>query len=179
MKQLTHYETENTQQKFPITIICDAIRTPENIGMCFRISESFGVQKIYLHESSPSLDNRTVKKTARNTINQVEHERYNDFEALIYQLKKEGNKIIGIEITDKSIEINDFNFTTTEKIVLLLGSERHGINNIDLADATVKITMYGRNSSMNVIHSLAITLYEATNQFQLALAKSTVKQLND
>jgi tRNA G18 (ribose-2'-O)-methylase SpoU len=24
--------------------------------------------------------------------------------------------------------------------------------------------MYGRNSSMNVIHSLAITLYEVTNQ---------------
>lgn len=183
MKQLTHYEIENTQQKFPITIICDAIRTPENIGMCFRISESFGVQKIYLHESSPSLDNRTVKKTARNTINQIEHERYNNFEALIYQLKKEGNKIIGIEITDKSIEINNFNFTTTEKVALLLGSERHGINNIDLADAIVKITMYGRNSSMNVIHSLAITLYEVTNQYSVGSSsgsgKSTVKKLNN
>lgn len=164
MKQLTHYEIENTQQKFPITIVCDAIRTPENIGMCFRISESFGVQKIYLHESSPPLNNRTVKKTARNTISQVQHERYDDFEALIHQLKKEGNKIIGIEVTDESINIKDFDFTTTEKIALLLGSERHGVNNINLADATVKITMYGRNSSMNVIHSLAITLYEVTNQ---------------
>ena len=64
MKQLTHYEIENNETKFPITIVCDAIRTPENIGMCFRIAESFGVQKIYLHESSPSMDNRIVKKNS-------------------------------------------------------------------------------------------------------------------
>ena len=45
MEQLKHNDIENKQKQFPITIVCDAIRTPENIGMCFRISESFGVQK--------------------------------------------------------------------------------------------------------------------------------------
>ena len=166
MKQLTHYEIENSQQKFPVTIVCDAIRTPENIGMCFRIAESFGVEKIYLHESSPSIDNRIVKKTARNTIQQIEHENYSDFEVLIRQLKEEGNAVIGIEITDSSINIQDFNFRNHSKIVLLLGSERHGIKNINFVDATVAIPMYGRNSSMNVIHSLSITLYEVTNQLK-------------
>lgn len=164
MKQLTHYEIKNNEQKFPITIVCDAIRTPENIGMCFRISESFGVQKIYLHESSPSIENKNVQRTARNTINQINFERYTDFEQLILELKKEGNKIIGIEITDKSINIQDYDFTSEKKIVLLLGSERNGIENINLVDKTVAIPMYGRNSSMNVIHSLAITLYEVTNK---------------
>ncbi len=164
MKQLHHSEIKNKQQQFPITIVCDAIRTPENIGMCFRISESFGVEKIYLHESSPSVENRIVKKTARNTLQQIPHDRYHDFSTLIHQLKKEGNTIIGIEITDKSIDIQQYDFTNHQKIVLLLGSERNGIENIHLADATVAIPMYGANSSMNVIHSLAITLYETTNQ---------------
>lgn len=166
MKQLSHSEIENNRQQFPITIVCDAIRTPENIGMCFRIAESFGVSKIYLHESSPSMDNRIVKKTARNTIDQISWEDYADFEVLINQLKSQGNTIIGIEITDKSINIQDFDFTNSEKIVLLLGSERHGIQNIDLLDASICIPMYGRNSSMNVIHSLAITLYEVTKQLK-------------
>ena len=164
MEQLTHYDIENNQKKFPITIVCDAIRTPENIGMCFRISESFGVNKIYFHESSPSTENRIVKKTARNTINQIEHDTYRDFNDIIHQLKAVGNIIIGIEITDKSINIQDFNFKNHEKIVLLLGSERNGISTINLTDETIAIPMYGRNSSMNVIHSLAITLYEVTNQ---------------
>ncbi|RCS28310.1 TrmH family RNA methyltransferase [Polaribacter sp. WD7] len=166
MKQLTHYDIKNQQKQFPITIVCDAIRTPENIGMCFRISESFGVEKIYFHKNSPSLENRKVVKTARNTIAQITHDFYSNFEQLIKQLKAEGNTIIGIEITDKSIEIQDFNFKNHEKIVLLLGSERDGIENIELLDNTIAIPMYGRNSSMNVIHSLAITLYEATNQLR-------------
>ncbi len=164
MEQLTHYDIENNQKKFPITIVCDAIRTPENIGMCFRISESFGVNKIYFHENSPTTENRIVRKTARNTINQIEHDIYRDFNDIIYQLKAAGNIIIGIEITDKSINIQDFNFKNHKKIVLLLGSERNGIENIGLVDETIAIPMYGRNSSMNVIHSLAITLYEVTNQ---------------
>ncbi|ALU74573.1 TrmH family RNA methyltransferase [Tenacibaculum dicentrarchi] len=164
MKQLTHYDIDNKQQKFPITIVCDAIRTPENIGMCFRIAESFGVQKIFLHQSSPSIQNRNVKRTARNTISQIEHEIYDDFNQVIKQLKTEGNTIIGIEIADKSVPLQNFDFTSEEKIVLLLGSERNGIENINNVDATVAIPMFGRNSSMNVIHSLSIALYETTNQ---------------
>ncbi|MBS9774318.1 MAG: TrmH family RNA methyltransferase [Tenacibaculum sp.] len=167
MKQLKHEEIKNNQQKFSITIVCDAIRTPENIGMCFRISESFGVQKIYLHETSPLLNNRKVERTARNTINNIEHYRYNDFKKLINKLKAEGNKIVGVEITNSSVSIHNYNFCTNEKIVLLLGSERNGIEDINLADVTISIPMYGLNSSMNVINSLAITLYEITKQITL------------
>lgn len=166
MKQLTHEDTQNEQKKFPITIVCDAIRTPENIGMCFRISESFGVNKIYFHEDSPTVENRIVRKTARNTVHEVTHLPYYNFKQLIDQLKQEGNTIIGIEITDKSIRLQDFNFSKFEKIVLLLGSERNGITDTSLLDHTVSIPMYGVNSSMNVIHSLAISLYEVTNQLR-------------
>ena len=91
------------------------------------------------------------------------------YETAIQKLKEEGNTIVGIEITDKSITIQDFDFKNHKKLVLLLGSERNGIENIDLVDATVSIPMYGRNSSMNVIHSLAITLYETTNQMKSKL----------
>ena len=166
MKQLTHKDVENNRQQFPITIVCDAIRTPENIGMCFRISESFGVDKIFFHENSPLTENRKVINTARNTINQINYEYYSDFNSTIAQLKSDGSTIIGIEITDKSINIQDFKFKNHQKIVLLLGSERNGIVNIDLVDYTIAIPMYGRNSSINVIHSLAIMLYEVTNQLK-------------
>lgn len=166
MKQLSHKDIQNQQQQFPITIVCDAIRTPENIGMCFRIAESFGVSKIYLHESSPATDNSNVKRTARNTVNQITHSTYTSFNNTIQQLKEEGNTIIGIEITDKSIDIQNFNFKNHKKIVLLLGSERNGIENIDQIDYSISIPMYGRNSSMNVIHSLGIALYEVTNQLK-------------
>ncbi len=179
MKQLQHKEIENQQQQFPITIVCDAIRTPENIGMCFRISESFGVDKIFLHENSPTIENRIVKKTARNTLQQISHETYTNFTETINQLKSEGNTIIGIEITDQSVAIQDFDFTNYNKIVLLLGSERNGIENIDLVDNTIAIPMYGRNSSMNVIHSLSIALYETTNQLKANNPATNTNSINN
>lgn len=165
MKQLSHYHINNQQRKFPITVVCDALRTPENIGMCFRVCEGFGVQKIYLHETSPKLDNRIVQKTARNTINQIQHENYEDFKALLKQLKLEGNTIIGIEITDTSVPVYAYDFSKFEKVVFILGNERYGIHDLDLIDETIHIPMYGRNSSMNVIQSLSIALYETTNQY--------------
>jgi 23S rRNA (guanosine2251-2'-O)-methyltransferase len=121
LEQLTHYDIKNNQKQFPITIVCDAIRTPENIGMCFRISESFGVKKIYFHEDSPTVENRIVKKTARNTAQQILYDSYADFTEIIKKLKTEGNTIIGIEITDKSINIQDFNFASEEKNRLTFG----------------------------------------------------------
>ncbi len=166
MKQLTHYDIHNNKQEFPITIVCDAIRTPENIGMCFRIAESFGVQKIYLHHTSPNLENRIVKKTARNTVTEIEHEIYSDFDSLVSELQSNGNTIIGIEITDKSKPIQEFDFSTFKNIVFILGSERKGIQQINSIEHTIHIPMYGRNSSMNVIHSLSIALYETTNQLK-------------
>jgi len=164
MKQLNHNEIKNKQQKFPITIICDKIRTPENIGMCFRISESFGVEKIYLHENSASLENKKVQRTSRNTIHQVNVNRYSDLNQLLKQLKNEGNSIIGLEITDNSQPLRKFDFTSHHKIVLILGSERNGISDVSLLNHSINISMYGQNSSMNVIHSLSIALYEITNQ---------------
>ncbi|WBX72811.1 TrmH family RNA methyltransferase [Tenacibaculum pacificus] len=121
-------------------------------------------RKYFYTENSPSIENRNVKRTARNTITQIEHEVYTDFNEVINRLKKEGNTIIGIEVADKSVALQNFDFSSKEKIVLLLGSERNGIENINSVDATVAIPMYGRNSSMNVIHSLSIALYETTNQ---------------
>ncbi len=164
MKQLKHTEIKNNVQSFPITIVCDAIRTPENIGMCFRIAESFGVAKIYLHTNSPSLENKKIQSTARNTLNKVTHQRYSNFDDVIKELKREENIIIGLEITNKSIDLQQYNFKIHQKIAILIGSERNGIQNTNLLDASVAIPMFGSNSSMNVIHSLAIALYEITNQ---------------
>ena len=85
---------------------------------------------------------------------------------MINNLKHDGHTNVGIEVTDESIDIQQFDFKNHEKIVLLLGSERNGIQNIKHTDATVAIPMYGRNSSMNVVHSMTIALYEVTNQLQ-------------
>ncbi len=175
MKQLTHTGIQNKQRQFPITIVCDAIRTPENIGMCFHITEVFGVSKIYLHEQSSSIYSVSVQRTARNTIKQIYSDIYTDLTALLFQLKKEGNFIIGIEKTNQSFDIQSYNFSHHKKITLLLGIERQGLQNLDLVDVSVSIPMYGVNSSMNAMQSMGITSYEVTNQLGKHFDKIEIK----
>ena len=142
----------------------------EILGCVFGL-QSFGVSKIYLHHQSPTVDNR-LWGAARNTVDQIPYELYTDFEILIQRLSLRKG-IVGIEITDKSTDLQHFDFCDFENIVLLFGSERYGIQDIELLDASIAIPMYGHNTSINVVHSMAICLYEATNQ----LKKLAVKEM--
>ncbi len=167
--QLNHHEISQNKCTFPIYIICDDIRSPENAGMIFRVSEAFGVQKIYFSSTSPKTDNTRLKRAARSTQQSVENEYSENLEEIIIQLKKDGFNVIGIEITNTSKSINEIKFPLDEKIALVVGAERNGISqqNLELLDFCVHIPMYGNNSSINVVNALAITLYEVSRQLKI------------
>ena len=83
-------------------------------------------------------------------------------------LKASGYKIISLEITSCSINIEDFLITKSEKICLILGSENKGIcqDLLDASDETIHIPMLGINSSMNVATTgCSIATYEITRKF--------------
>ncbi len=166
MQQLNHHNTQNTTVKFPIVVIGEEIRTPQNVGMSLRCSDAFGVSKFYLNSNSPNLENRTVQRTARNTDKTLDIVSYNNTKEVIDFLKKEGYTVIALEITNNSKPINTYNFTQHKKIALLIGSERFGINEeaLKMCDESIHISMFGHNSSMNVVNSLSISLYEITKQ---------------
>ncbi len=166
--QLKHSETSFKKIKFPITVVCDKIRTPENIGMTFRVCESFGVQKIILSAESPSPKDKTVKRISRNTNELIAYETSNNLFKTVTELKQNGCKIIAVEITKTAIPIQKLNFQKKEELVLIIGTERNGIEEelLHLAHETVYIPMYGENSSMNVVNALSVVLYELTNKMQ-------------
>jgi len=58
----------------------------------------------------------------------------------------------------------NFNFSKYQKIAIFIGAERFGIDEKTLTNlnAIVHINMFGKNSSINVVNSLGICLYEIT-----------------
>ncbi|NIJ45393.1 tRNA G18 (ribose-2'-O)-methylase SpoU [Wenyingzhuangia heitensis] len=166
MEQLNHIKVKNTQKSFPIVVVGEELRTPQNVGMSMRTSEAFGVSAFYLNSNSPDTSNRLVQRTARNTDKTLTIFSYDNIISLLTKLKEEEYQIIALEITDTSKNIHDYNFTTHAKIALLIGSERFGINKeaLKMCDDSVHIPMYGNNSSMNVVNSLSVSLYEITKQ---------------
>jgi tRNA G18 (ribose-2'-O)-methylase SpoU len=165
-RQLKHHEIKNKRNNFPLVLLCDGIRTPENIGMIFRVAEAFGVQKIIFTKYSPDTKNIKVKKTSRNTFKKLDSIWIDHLKDEILNLKKKKFSILGLEITNHSIPIQNVYFNKFENIALIIGSERYGISQeiLNLIDHYIEIPMVGKNSSMNVVNALSIALYEISKQ---------------
>ena len=57
-------EDFSKQQKFPIVVILDDIRSLNNIGSFFRTADAFNIEKIYLSGITAVPPHREIQKTA-------------------------------------------------------------------------------------------------------------------
>ena len=160
--QLTHAQSSNAIPQHKVIVIAENIHSPENVGAIFRIAEAMGVQKLYLTGITADLNNRKVKKTARDTHTRLLSEKFDSTTELIPKLKAEGFITLGLEITDQSQDLRNFVFEVENKYALFVGSERSGIqeDTLQLLDHTIHIPMFGKNSSMNVATALGVGLWE-------------------
>jgi len=163
MEQLRHSQVVNNKLIKELVVVSENIRTPENVGMLFRISEAFGVKKVFLVGESPNLENKKVLRTARSTDKNLDIQLFNNSEEVIKKLNQDGFQLVGLELTSKSkyIAISDF---SKNKIAIFIGAERFGLSQETLQklDKSVHINLFGKNSSINVVNALAIALYQIT-----------------
>ncbi len=167
MRQLNHSETINSSKTFSLVVLCEDIHSPQNVGMIFRICEVMGVQHLYLTGTSPAPPDRKISKAARSAEKKVLFTWAEDTSLILGQLKAENYALIGLEITDESKDIRTFDFSDFGKIGLIVGAENYGISEATLhqLDWAIKIPMFGKLTSLNVVSALSIGLYEITKQW--------------
>ena len=163
--QLNHYNTNFTNQIFPITLICDNVTNAPNIGSLFRIADAFGIEKLILCGDDISLG-RKMAKTSRATEKRVNYEVHRDALEVIQELKSKNYQIISLEITNSSQAVHNVQFSTNKPIALIIGDENFGVSEhiLNISDVIIHIEMFGQNSSMNVVQATNIALYELTKQ---------------
>lgn len=168
MEQLNHYNSTFEEQKNRITVVCDAVYLQQNIGSVFRICDAFGVEKIIFTGEHFILSERKVNKTSRSTQKIVPFEIIKDIDVVLQHFQKEKQQIIALEITNTSISLDKL-ILKNKPIVIIIGSEINGVSQkfLKAANYAVHIPMFGKNSSMNVANSLAISLYEVSKQLSL------------
>jgi tRNA G18 (ribose-2'-O)-methylase SpoU len=164
--QLTHENTQFEKRCFPITLVCDHIYFQQNLGSLFRIGEAFGIEKIIFIGKDIPLTPRKINKTSRSTHLQVPHFVIEETKDAIELLQKENYQIIALEITSTSSPIQQMTVPKNKKIALLIGNEIEGVSAslLAIANQITHITMYGNNSSMNVVQATSIALYEISNR---------------
>jgi tRNA G18 (ribose-2'-O)-methylase SpoU len=165
--QLTHNTSKFKSHNFPIKLICDSLQSPYNIGGIFRIADAFGIEEVILLNSSNDLGKR-FKKTSRSTEKYVAHSFSDSFGTTQEKLLQKGYRFIALEITEISNPIQALKINKDRPIALVIGNENLGISEEILSkiDTHTHVEMYGVNSSLNVVQSASIALYEITNQLK-------------
>jgi tRNA G18 (ribose-2'-O)-methylase SpoU len=163
--QLTHYNTNFKKRIFPITLVCDNVTNAPNLGSLFRIADAFGVEKLILCGKNISLG-RKITKTSRATEKFVTYEVLDSVLKVVQDLKSKEYQIISLEITKNSQPLHTFKFSSKKPMALIIGDENFGVSEAVLnnSDAILHITMFGQNSSMNVVQATNLALYEITKQ---------------
>ena len=133
-----------------------------NIGSLFRLADAFSIEKIIFTGTPVNLNSNRLKRTARATTNTVASEFFENPMEALNTYSNMGYEPIALEITRDSRPIHEIKFDHKEKILLVVGNERHGISEdlLEKIDLKVHINMYGKNSSMNVSQAAGIAFYE-------------------
>ena len=165
-RQLEHIEIKNLERSFPLTVICENLKTPENVGVVFRICEAMGVERIILTGTSITPPNRKITKVSRSTDKKLPYSYFENTVLVINNLRKENYKILALEITDNSQQLCQSQFRADNKYALIIGSEKDGVatETLKYVDLSLEISLFGKNTSINVVSALSIALYEITKQ---------------
>jgi len=165
-KQLTHSAHTQSGTRFPVCLLMNDIESPLNVGSLFRISDALGVQEVYLCGNTPTPPNRKISKTSRSTDTFIPYRYSQSAEQVLTELRANNYTIIALEITTTSVDLVSLDYSSFEKICLIIGSENEGIKPTLLKNAnySVHIPMLGNNSSMNVATACAIAVFEITKQ---------------
>jgi tRNA G18 (ribose-2'-O)-methylase SpoU len=146
-------------------LIAHNIRSLYNIGTFFRTADALGINKIYLSGYSGKPPQSGIAKVALGAENVVSWEHYKNISQLIKKLKKDGVKIIALELDKKAI--NYLDFKPDFPLALLLGNEVRGISSALLkqADEIIYLPMKGIKESLNVGIAMAVASYHI-NRFR-------------
>jgi len=141
-------------------VICDNIRSLENIGSIFRTSDALGVSKIFLCGISGRPPHHKISKTALGAEKEIPFEYYRQIGRLIDKLKKEKVGIVALEQDKKAVEYTKFK--PKFPLALIVGNEVKGISKkiLKKSDKIIFLPMRGKKESLNVSVAFGVAGYE-------------------
>lgn len=174
MRKLRHEEiprfsqTESqNQQRHPIVVVVDNVRSIHNVGSFFRTSDGAWIEKIILTGISGTPENRALHKTALGAQDTIPWEYVPDPKDAIQNLKADGYCVMALELTDtptlhRDISIQQF------PLALVVGNEITGVSDevLMLSDGALEIPQYGTKQSLNVSVAFGIAIFDLVRQYR-------------
>lgn len=127
-------------------------KTPENLGVLWRTAQNLGANFIF------TIGHRYSKQACdtHDAVKAIPYFHYSDFEHFYNNLPK-GAMLIGVELTDDAIDLNDFKHPRS--CVYLLGAEDHGLTNKAISKSQ-HLIKFNTPKSLNVAVAGSIIMYD-------------------
>jgi tRNA G18 (ribose-2'-O)-methylase SpoU len=170
MRKLTHEEIARTrftveqlhrEERFPVYVLLDNIRSLYNVGSIFRTADGARVSRLYLSGFTPHPPRKEIDKVALGATESVPWEYVQNPQTVIRTMKSRGIRVCVLEHTDESRPCTSL----TRKdfpLCLVVGNEITGVSGdiIAQADSAVEIPMYGMKQSLNVAVAFGIAVFD-------------------
>ncbi len=173
---LSHYITPRRKALFEeriadgtyhITVAVEDIYQERNASAVVRSAECFGVQSVHIIENHNEY--KIAKGIAKGADKWVDLHLYdrkgqNNTEACLQALKARGYRLVATTPHQDDCYINELDLS--QPTAFIMGGEKDGLTPtaMSMADAFVKIPIYGFTESFNISVATAIILYESTRR---------------
>ncbi|QNF31668.1 RNA methyltransferase [Adhaeribacter swui] len=164
MEELNRVSVEEfkEQEKLPVVLVLDNVRSLHNVGSAFRTADAFAISKIYLCGITGTPPHKEITKTALGATESVDWEHVTNTAELAQQLKAEGYQLIAIEQADHSVSLADFIPAANKKYALVFGNEVFGVEDevMELADTVIEIPQFGTKHSLNISVAVGVVTWD-------------------
>ena len=93
-------EEFKSQEKLPVIVILDNIRSGNNVGAFFRTSDAFNIKSIFLTGITAVPPHKEITKSAIGATSSVEWKYFKSIEEACRLVKSKGYTLVGVEQTD-------------------------------------------------------------------------------
>jgi 23S rRNA (guanosine2251-2'-O)-methyltransferase len=160
------------QQKIPVTIVLDNVRSGLNVGSVFRSADSFNAEQIFLCGITSRPPERDILKSALGATESVSWKHFENTSKALEALKSEGYIVYAVEQCDPCISLESLFVSPGKKFALVFGNEVKGVDDklIPYLDGCIEIPQSGTKHSLNISVCAGVVLWKFYEQ--LGLKKS-------
>lgn len=150
------------QEKLPVIVVLDNVRSMHNIGSVFRTADGFSIAGVYLCGITAQPPHREIEKTALGATQSVNWQHFNTTTEAVTTLRADGYEIIAIEQAAGSTMLNTYQPAPDKKFALIFGNEVNGVADEVMAqiDECIEIPQFGTKHSFNITISAGIVLWD-------------------
>lgn len=142
-------------------VVAEELDNPTNLGAIIRSAAALGWDGLLLSSGSADPLARRALRVSMGTGLTLPFARLDDADSLLPILGEHGFRSVALTPQNTGTPLHALDIQPHEKVAVLLGSERVGLeeNTITLATNMVRIPMFGDVDSLNVGAAAAIVLY--------------------